>query len=312
MRRLCTLFRLPPSLMWGSKASRDLRQDVEEGLADALESLTLRGGAAASSSRRHQAAHPGGRADSQAAEAAGGLKAGGSAWLGFAIGGCWFDSVAEAREYVNQLKERRLDQLITPSDPDWPFLSALLARHPRAGAAVQPVPRSPPVTAFVVRRHRSVQTELRYIDDRGEIDFSALKCLRGDSLEADLQRRLKSAMAEAVADQLHAFKSSKHKSRSKRRCDLCGAKQGLGVDCQPGGRPAIAAAFLSSTQLTAPEEFHSNPVTHAPIFTPADQEFADAWRAYFTQHARLRLLCQACRSASVSERAQAAAAAAQG
>lgn len=61
-------------------------------------------------------------------------------------------------------------------------------------------------------------------------------------------------MAEAVADQLHAFKSSKHKSRSKRRCDLCGAKQGLGVDCQPGGRPAIAAAFLSSTQLTAPEE----------------------------------------------------------
>ncbi len=205
LRGLCTLFRLPPSLMWGSKASRDLRQDVEEGLADALESLTLRGGAAASSSRRPQGTRPGGRGDSQAAEAAGGLKAGGSAWLGFAvharpplhsssppglptclptchssvqIGGCWFDSVAEAREYVNQLKERRLDQLITPSDPDWPFLSALLARHPRAGAAVQPVPRSPPVTAFVVRRHRSVQTELRYIDGRGEIDFSALKCLR--------------------------------------------------------------------------------------------------------------------------------------
>ena len=85
---------------------------------------------------------------------------------------------AEAWEYVKQLKERRLDQLLTPADPDWPFLAALLARHPRAGAAVQPHPRSPPVVAFVARRHRGVQNELRYVDGRGETDFSALKCLR--------------------------------------------------------------------------------------------------------------------------------------
>lgn len=93
------------------------------------------------------------------------------------IGGRSFSSWRSASEYVRELKERRLDELITPADPDWPFLLALLARHPRAGADVQPHPHSPPVTAFVARRFRGTQAELHYVDGSGEQDFSAIKCL---------------------------------------------------------------------------------------------------------------------------------------
>lgn len=96
------------------------------------------------------------------------------------IGSLGFASFAAASVYVHELKARRLDELIGPDDPDWPFLEGLLARHPRASAAVQPVPRSPPVPAFVARAScRKGQAELHYVDARGEEeDFSAIKCLR--------------------------------------------------------------------------------------------------------------------------------------
>lgn len=86
---------------------------------------------------------------------------------------------------------------------------------------------------------------------------SPLPC-RGGTAEEDNQRRLKGAMAEAVAELVQAFKRSKGKGGW--RCDSCGARgrQGLGVDCEPGGRAAIAAAFLGSTQLAAPEEVRSH------------------------------------------------------
>ena len=223
---------------------------------------------------------------------------------------------------MQQLKKRRLDELITPADPDWPFLSALLARHPRAGAAVQPHPRSPPVTAFVARRHRGSQAEWHYIDGSGEEDFSAIKCIRwvgasrgrllravvlegsvlsatawpataslharrlcrrmpaplprhrptwrrhagspaarrGGTVEEDNRRRLQGAMADAVAGKLWAFKARRLKRAANRRCDRCGgareglAREGWSVDCEPGGRAAVADAFLAGTRLAVPRE----------------------------------------------------------
>lgn len=92
-----------------------------------------------------------------------------------------FCSRREAEGYVFALEQRRLNEPVTAGDPGWPFLSALLARYPRAGAAVQPQPVCPPVHTFVVRRNlgRPANLELHYVDASGmETDFSALKCLR--------------------------------------------------------------------------------------------------------------------------------------
>lgn len=98
------------------------------------------------------------------------------------VGGLGFTGVKAAAAYVRKMKQRLLGgPLVEPGHPDWPFLSALLARHPRAGAAVQPVPCCPPVQAFAVRPKPSCgdTLELRYVDACGaEMHFSAKACLQ--------------------------------------------------------------------------------------------------------------------------------------
>ncbi|GAB4813360.1 hypothetical protein N2152v2_000406 [Parachlorella kessleri] len=111
------------------------------------------------------------------------------------IGDRRFPSKAAAREYVLDLKHHRLDELIEGEDPDFLFLLGLLTRLPRWPSKVEHPP------AFVARLSEIhiKTTELRFVDALGrEVDFSAEKCIRADSLAKDVTRSLRNAMQQAV------------------------------------------------------------------------------------------------------------------
>lgn len=100
----------------------------------------------------------------------------GKGGVGLTIGDCSFPSPAAAYRHILELKQRLLDQRISPAHPDFPFLLGLLERHPRYATKV-----APPVAAFIPRRNasRARNLELHFVDSSGrEEDFSAIKCLR--------------------------------------------------------------------------------------------------------------------------------------
>lgn len=80
---------------------------------------------------------------------------------------------------------------------------------------------------------------------------------RGRTLEDDTRRCLLDAMAAAVVGSEQAFRKRRLKAAEGRCCARCGSKppvHSLVVDSEPGGRRALADAFLQATALAPPQE----------------------------------------------------------
>ena len=71
-----------------------------------------------------------------------------------------------------------------------------------------------------------------------------------------------------------------------------------------GDEPS-AHVMLKQLRVGAPVQFQSHPKTKAWQFRKEDKAFAAAWCKYHAQHAKLRLLCQACAQAVNRERQEA-------
>lgn len=206
----------------------------------------------------------------------------------YKIGEHNFKTKKDAQNFVRKFIINIGCKDIYPKDHEYKLLEDLINNHPKSKDKI-----GSGIKCFRIQKNHLNPKCLETIIERNDgsiIDFSWVKCSTSSS--NSIIDNFKAAMRQYVSVDIQKFKRD-----SEMKCVFCDhigdVSSDFHVDHDNPSFKQLCEDFIK-LHPNYPKIFDDDSNTHISIFKKEDKEYADRWRHYHNEKAKLQILCAPC------------------